>query len=107
MQEIIELIGEEEYKKLVTKYGGTTIAIPKKPSTSISFLSKEAQEKLCREFGGCYVYIAKNKLNRVSKEEVIRLREQGLSIKKIARAVGLSERQVINILRQCNGNKRG
>ena len=55
---------------------------------------------LSAEAGGQYVYIPKLVQSQVDLCEVIRMRVEGLSIRKIARKLGISKSQVQRVLRQ-------
>jgi len=105
---IIEYCGDDVALKLIEKYGGCDITFPyhaveKHPLFDV--LGPVNFEKLCACFGGEQMFIPKSvALSRhIRNEKIHELRAQGKRLPDIARAVGLTQRQIKNILKDRNG----
>ena len=101
--ELRGLLGEADARKLVDAFGGEGLCIPKNydPKHRLARkLGRQAFIKLTTFWGGCPIYIPTMAGARraIRDEGIRRKRGQGATVREIARGVGLSDRQVRNIL---------
>ena len=101
--ELRDLLGEADARKLVDAFGGEGLCIPKNydPKHHLARkLGRQAFTTLTRFWGGCPIYIptmAGARRPSATKGSAASA-GQGATVREIARGVGLSDRQVRNIL---------
>lgn len=101
LREIREVIGESGVSRLVRRFGGTNLTIPKRVDDTHPLaveLGREAADKFVRYFGGEVLYIPLSRNNE--RNEEIRRMAGSETVNSLARRYNLSERQIRNILRR-------
>lgn len=102
LQEIAELIGMAAMLKLVAKYGGVRLYVPKTIATGhdlVELIGRQAAETLADHFGGEMLEIPKALLANVALRNVeIKQEYKYLSQRQLALKYNLTERQVRNIV---------
>lgn len=100
--EISELIGMAATLKLVAKYGGVRVYVPKTLTQNhdlIAIVGQKQAESLTMRFGGEVLEIPKALLANVALRNVtIKQEYESLSQRQLALKYHLTERQVRNIL---------
>lgn len=102
LREISEEIGIADTLKLVRRYGGTSVYVPRKLKENhelINVLGLESAQMLCDKFGGYdRIEIPKAQLLTLELRNVsIREDKKILSRSKVALKYGLTERQITKI----------
>jgi DNA-binding transcriptional ArsR family regulator len=90
--DLADLIGFDAAMALIQAHAGQRLHVPKRarPNAVLAkIIGIDALTKLCAEYGGLDVYIRRERGQRVRL-----MRMQGHSYSEIARAVGLSQKQV-------------
>lgn len=97
---IARLTGAGAAARLVAEFGGGRLYIPEKPSPGDSItqaIGYVAAMRLASVFGGERVWLPSD-AGRALSLRIAALRAQGLSVARIARRVGCSERYVYKVL---------
>lgn len=97
---IARLIGAGPASRLIAEFGGGRLYIPEKPSPGDSVsqaIGYAAAMRLGSVFGGERVWLP-NDAGRALSVSIATLRAQGLSVSRIARRAGCSERYVYKVL---------
>lgn len=102
-----DLIGAEFTKELILQYGGLQVYIPKNPEEAdvlLLILNNESMAKLSDRFGGEFIDLPLNRrtLVRQRRERMQKLYSDGVSVLKIAKAIGVTRRTVYNALKEKN-----
>ena len=104
LREIEEVAGREAALGLAGRYGGRHVQIPRRARAGhalADLVGPAALAKLVQRYGGCRLYIAKApSAARARRDAAIAARRAaGETVATLARAYGLSERQIWNVLR--------
>lgn len=97
---IARLIGAGKASLLIAEFGGGRLYIPQKPSPEdplAQTIGYTAALRLASVFGGERVWLP-NDAGRATRVRIAVLRAQGLSVSRVARRVGCSERYVYKVL---------
>lgn len=100
----IELFGAEKAQTFISRFGGSCMHIPRRPSMehcisqTVGIIGMAA---LCREYGGLSVDIANARRNDNQKARIIDLLDQGMTQARIASLVEVSERYVRMVKKDC------
>ena len=99
---ITELLGADAAAKLIRRYGGCRLSVPRVPRPAhplAELLGAEAAAKLIRRCGGCLLSVPKGNHSRDFRDRAIRNSYRaGQSAAVLARQWQLSERQVRRIV---------
>jgi hypothetical protein len=102
LQEIVQLIGMVATLKLVGKYGGTRLYVPKRVLTGhplAALIGRKAADTLADYFGGEVLEIPRALSANVAQRNVaIKQEYRQLSQRQLALKYNLTERQVRNIV---------
>ncbi|MEO5376239.1 MAG: hypothetical protein H7832_00410 [Magnetococcus sp. DMHC-6] len=103
LQEIKEIIGMEGALTLVQRCGGTRLFVPKKINAQhklVELLGFERARRLCLHFGGETLLIVRAaKAKRLARNrEIIRLYDDGGSVRNLAKEFNLTERAIYSVL---------
>lgn len=99
--ELAELLGPEGLRALSEARGGRRARIPRAVPTGHwleTAVGADAAARLSFRYGGCRLYIPRNPPTADRDRCILELRRLGLSAARIASEVGLSDRQVRNVL---------
>ena len=99
--ELCELLGPEGLAALAANRGGRRVRIPKRipPGHWLAgLLGREAADLLASRYGGCRLYVPRGRAAADRRRCILELRRQGRSVAEIARATGLSDRRVWQVL---------
>ena len=105
MGEIAGVIGPEGAGKLARARGGTRFYVPRRPGAQhqmANLLGIEQARRLGKAFGGKSLYIPRNAAGciRDRNREIVRRYDGGASVRALALAFDLTERQIYAILGQ-------
>lgn len=103
IEELLELIGEKATMKMVERWGGISVYIPKNPGRSWAVtphIGPVAAKKLAEHYGQETLRIPRciGLLCARRDAEIFAMADRGLSRPQIARAKQLTERRVYQIL---------
>jgi hypothetical protein len=97
---LIELLGAQGAARVVDVFGGSRIYVPEPDTESFApiaaKLGDETARKLCYEFGGLQVVLPARLV--ATRQEIVRLRAEGVRPAEIARRLGCAERYVYYVL---------
>lgn len=91
------MFGQEDGRKFMDNFGGTTFPIPRKviaENSVCKVMGMEHMAALCREYGGCCITVAGTGKAISKKEQILSLFAKGLTNTEIAREVKASDRYV-------------
>ncbi|HYB91409.1 MAG TPA: hypothetical protein VEC38_10220 [Candidatus Binataceae bacterium] len=99
--ELAILVGEGAAEKLVRKFGGRRVYIPRAPvegEVLVRLVGITAALKLARIFGGERVMLPADPDRRLRRDRIVALRGRQLSVAEIARTMRVTERYVYKVL---------
>ncbi len=99
IKELNKLLGNEATMRLLSRYGGLQIYIPKKLKQNHAItlaIGQEAADKLAERFGGDNVELPmwNRPFQERRKERINEMHKQGIPVQQIAQRVGCSRRYV-------------
>lgn len=105
IDELIVLIGEDAFFKLVCVFGGTKQYIGATKTTELRLtvvVGKEAAEKLIQEYSGGWLDIPKHAAAELAlrNKKIIQDYDDGKTLRQLAQKNELSERQICYILKK-------
>lgn len=102
LDELIDLLGFETAMRLVALRGGSELYIPHDRTTGwiAQEFGVEVLQKLAERYGGTHLWVPKGDYHRscVSRAIVLKLRRQGLTIRRLADQFSLTHRRIYQIL---------
>jgi len=105
--DITRVIGVESAAHLARDFGGRRVYIPAKASATDQIarsIGLAAARSLARLYGGDRVMIPADPDRAIRRARIIALRARGLSVSRIARTLGCTERYVYKVF---SGKKQG
>ena len=99
--ELLELLGPEGLAALSLARGGRRAYIPRSVRAGhwlVEAVGLEAANLLAFQFGGCRIDVPLRSDPGARNQQILDLRQRGWSSARVARELGLSERQVRNIV---------
>ena len=108
--ELCELLGPEGLAALSVARGGRRARIPKRIPAGHwleGLLGREAAGRMASRYGGCRLYVPRGRAAADRRRSILDLRRQGLSVAEIARATGLSDRRVWQVLAAATAPRPG
>lgn len=105
----IGMFGQEDGRKFIDNFGGTTFFIPQKVIAENSIckvMGMEHMATLCREYRGCRITVAGTGKATNKKEQILSLFAKGLTNTEIAREVKVSDRYVRLIVSPIRSSRR-
>jgi len=107
MQEVAEELGDDAALKLVSKYGGQEITVPRKsPRTLEAELGPEIAYLMVEMYGGNQVYVPNFGARLAEERKRFVLTHPDLSANDCARRLGLSHVRVRQIRREARTDPR-
>ncbi len=107
MQEIVQVIGVESMLKLAAMYGGSTVGVPIASNLSeghpvVRLLGAAKALSLAHIVGGSRLIVptCRSVNCAIRDAEILEQREKGKTVRWLSRTHGVTERQVMHILRQ-------
>ena len=103
-EELRELLGEEAARRVVERFGGEQVTVPRAAHPDHRLASAIGDRRLFEEmswrWGGCKIYVPEmaSALRAIRNERIRERKARGASNREIAREEGLSVRQVRNIV---------
>jgi hypothetical protein len=107
-RKLVELIGKEATKRLITAFGGTRLYIPtpnrlRPTNRLVQAIGWDSAMILCREYGGvshlkiptCHVY-----RKPLDRRKIVRLRAKAIPISHIAKKVHCTEKAIYEHLKK-------
>jgi hypothetical protein len=97
MEDIVERFDETVVHQLMQLYGGRDVRFTKDPKPEmVSLMGEKKASEVCFFLSGQKLYVPHGRVGR-RKAEVERLQAQNMTQDQIARALGISTRQVRNL----------
>lgn len=108
-EENLNILSESEREKLIEKFGGMRLYVPKRIKSKSVFygiLSADSRAKFSKIFGGDY-YLVPTKFRKLMKDEkksrdleMLKKREEGWTINELIQYFKLSRRRIFQILQE-------